>query len=60
MSTDRRARELYRWLGQEAKDLPSGDMTGAWNDCKPRVLTDFPASSIGAVILANEAIAVIA
>ena len=39
---------------------PLGDMTGAQNDHKPRVLTDLSASSMGAVILANEAIIVIA
>ena len=39
---------------------PLGDMTGAWNDRKPGVLTDLPASSMGAVILANEAIVVTA
>ena len=37
-----------------------GDMTRAWNDHKPEVLTDLPASSISAAILANEAIIVIA
>ena len=36
-----------------------GDMTGAWNDHKPEVLTDLPASSMGATILANKAIVVI-
>ena len=39
---------------------PLGDMTGARNDRKPRVLTDSPASSMGAVILATEAIVVTA
>jgi hypothetical protein len=33
-----------------------GDMTGAWNDRKSGVLSDLPASSMGATILANEAI----
>ena len=37
-----------------------GDMTGAWNDHKPRVLVDLPASNMGTTILANEAIVVIA
>ena len=37
-----------------------GDMTGAWNDHKPEVLTDLPASSMDATILANEAIVVTA
>ena len=60
LSTDRRARELYEWLSRKAKDLPLEDMTEAWNDRKPRVLTDLLASSTGAVILANEAIVVIA
>jgi hypothetical protein len=36
------------------------DMIGAQNERKPRVLMDLPASSMGAVILANEAIIVIA
>ena len=39
---------------------PLGDMTGVWNDHKPRVLMDLPASSTGAVILATEAIIVTA
>jgi hypothetical protein len=39
---------------------PLGDMTGARNDRKPGVLTDLLASSMGAVILANKAIIVIA
>ena len=39
---------------------PLGDMTRARNDHKPRVLMDLPTSSIGAAILANEAIIVIA
>ena len=39
---------------------PLGDMTGAWNNRKPRVLTDTPASSTGAAILATETIVVIA
>jgi hypothetical protein len=39
---------------------PLGDMTGAWNNYKPRVLTNFPASSTGVEILANKAIIVIA
>ena len=37
-----------------------GDMTGAWNDRKPRVLMDLPASSTSVMILANEAIIIIA
>ena len=37
---------------------PLEDMTRAWNDRKPRVLMDLPASSTGAVILANKAIIV--
>jgi len=37
---------------------PLGDMTGAWNDHKLRVLMDLLASSTGTVILANEAIVV--
>jgi hypothetical protein len=49
---------LYEWLSQEAKDIPSGDMTGAWNDRKPEVLTDLAVSSTSAAILANEAIIV--
>jgi hypothetical protein len=59
-STDRRAWELYEWLDQEAEDVPSGDMIGTQNDRKPGVLMNLPASSTGAVILANEAIVVIA
>ena len=39
---------------------PLGDMIGAWNDRKPRVLTDLPISSTGAAILANETTVVIA
>jgi hypothetical protein len=39
---------------------PLGDMIGARNDHKSRVLMDLPASSTGAAILANEAIVVIA
>jgi hypothetical protein len=39
---------------------PLGDMTGEPNDHKPRVLTDLPASSIGATIFTNEAIVVAA
>ena len=39
---------------------PLGDMTRAWNDHKPRVLMDLPISCMGLVILANEAIIVIA
>jgi hypothetical protein len=37
---------------------PLGDMTKAWNDRKPRVLTDLPASSTGTTILATDAIIV--
>ena len=39
---------------------PLGDITGAQNDCKPRVLTDLPVSSMGTAILANEAIVITA
>ena len=39
---------------------PLWDMTGAWNDRKPRVLMDSPASSTGAAILAIQAIVVTA
>jgi hypothetical protein len=35
---------------------PLGDMIGARNDHKPKVLMDLPASSMGATILATEAI----
>jgi hypothetical protein len=35
---------------------PLGDMTGAQNNHKPRVLMDLPARSMGVEILANEAI----
>ena len=59
-STDRQARELYEWLDREAEDLPSGDMIGVWNDRKPRVLMDSPASSTSAVILATEVIVITA
>jgi hypothetical protein len=37
---------------------PSGNMTRAWNDYKPRVLTDLPTSSMGVAILATKAIIV--
>jgi hypothetical protein len=37
-----------------------GDMIRAWNDHKPRVLTELHASSIGVVILATEAIVITA
>ena len=37
-----------------------GDMTKAWNDHKLGVLTELPASSIGAAIMAIEAIVVAA
>jgi len=37
-----------------------GDMTGARNDHKTRILTGLPASCTGATILANEAILVTA
>ena len=40
--------------------FPLGDMIEARNNHKPRVLTDSPASSTGAVILATEAIVVAA
>jgi hypothetical protein len=39
---------------------PPGDMIGARNNRKPRVLKDLPVSSMGTAILANEAIIVIA
>jgi hypothetical protein len=39
---------------------PLGDMTEAWNDHKYGVLTDLPASSMGATIMATEAIVVTA
>jgi hypothetical protein len=39
---------------------PLGDMTGPWNDHKPRVLMDLPISSPSTAILATEAIIVIA
>jgi hypothetical protein len=39
---------------------PLGDMTGARNDHKPKVLTDSPTSSTGAAILSTEAIIVMA
>ena len=48
------------WLRQEAKNLPLGDMTKAWNDRKLGVPTDLPASSMGIAIMANEAIVVVA
>ena len=45
---------------EKTRISPLGDMTGAWNDYKPRVLMDLPASSMGAAILANKAIVVVA
>jgi hypothetical protein len=39
---------------------PLGDMTKAWNDHKLGVLTDLPASSMGATNLATVAIVVVA
>ena len=39
---------------------PLGDMIGAWNNRKPRVLTVLPASSMGVAILVYEAIIVTA
>jgi hypothetical protein len=39
---------------------PLGDMTGARNNLKPRVLMDLPVSSTAVVILVNEAIIVTA
>ena len=39
---------------------PLGDMTRAWNNHKPRVLTDSPDSSTGVAILATEAIVITA
>ena len=60
MSTDRWARELYEWLGREAKDLPFGGHDRARNDHKPRVLMDLLTSNMSTVILANKVIIVIA
>ena len=47
-------------LVRKLRISPLGDMTRAWNDLKPGVLTDSPASNTGAAILATEAIVVIA
>jgi hypothetical protein len=47
-------------LVEKPRISPLGDMTGAWNDRKPRVLSDLLASSMGATILANEAIVMVA
>ena len=47
-------------LVRKPRISPLGDMTGAQNDHKPRVLMDLAASSTGAAILANEDIIVIA
>jgi hypothetical protein len=47
-------------LVEEPRISPLGDMTGAWNDRKPGVLSDLLASSMGATILANEAIVMVA
>jgi len=46
--------------GGKPRISPLGDMTGAWNDRKPGVLMDLPISSMGAAILATEAIVVTA
>ena len=43
---------------EKPRIFPLGDMTKAWNDHKLGVLTDLPASSTGATILAIEAIVV--
>ena len=45
---------------RKSRIFPLGEMTGAWNDHKPRVLMDLPVHSIGVAILTNEAIVVIA
>ena len=47
-------------LVRKLRIYPLGDMTRARNDRKPRVLMDLPASSMGAAILATEAIVVTA
>jgi hypothetical protein len=47
-------------LVRKPRISPLGDMTRAWNDHKPGVLMGSPASSMGAAILATEAIVVIA
>jgi hypothetical protein len=39
---------------------PVEDMTGAWNNHKPGVLTNSPASSTGVAILATKAIVIVA
>jgi hypothetical protein len=45
---------------EKPKISPLEDMTGARNDRKPGVLTNSPASSTGAAILATKAIVVVA
>ena len=45
---------------RKSRISPLRDMIGAWNDRKLGVLVDLPASSTSAVILAKEAIIVIA
>jgi hypothetical protein len=45
---------------RKSRISPLGDMAGAWNDRKPRVLMDLPASSTGTAILATGAIVVTA
>jgi hypothetical protein len=47
-------------LAKKPRISPLEDMIGARNDHKPEVLTDLPISSTGAVILATEAIIIIA
>jgi hypothetical protein len=47
-------------MARKPRISPLGDMAEAWNDQKPRVLIELPASSTGVAILANEAIVVIA
>jgi hypothetical protein len=44
----------------ELYESPLGDMTGARNDHKPKVLTDLPICSTSVVILAIEAIIIMA
>jgi hypothetical protein len=52
--------ELENYMIGLVEISPLGDMTGAWNDRKPGVLSDLLASSMGATILANEAIVMVA
>ena len=53
-----RLRNYTSGLVVKPRISPLGDMTGARNDHKTRILTGLPASSTGAAILANEAILV--